>query len=522
MLQSETKSAFKYRVKYDKPINQKDSKDFDDSDIDLSFTSYNSNNSINKEVENSQKTLKNNKNFLKNSLNNATFTFQEQEDYKINKNFNISFKNKKINNKSDNNIDNNNMSNNDYLYSDKEDSDKNSDENTEEARERKKNKKIEKQLILSITNKEAVTRERIYLAESIRFKDVPDSIIITDEYGFVQNDDNNNSLSLKNSIKTSERLSKKLYKSKSGKDLLKINARIEKWKYMIDHYEEFSTKKIKTLKSRTRKGIPDSLRGYVWQLFAEKKKYYIKDLYKDLQSQPINEELEKIIIKDLDRTFPLCQFFKEKYGNGQRKLYKILSSYSIYNKDVGYLQGMGFLTAVFLTYMDEESSFFMLHSLMKKYQMDSIFFDGFPGLKKKFFIMLKLQKKCIPKIYKIFQRDGILPTMYLSTWFISLFARSIEFHIVIRIFDCFFLEGFKVIYRISLALLKLKENEFCKCSIGNALSLLQTCVDNINIDELFKIAFGFSISRKYINKCEEEYEKVKNDEKNEFISQICW
>ena len=84
------------------------------------------------------------------------------------------------------------------------------------------------------------------------------------------------------------------------------------------------------------------------------------------------------------------------------------------------------------------------------------------------------------------------------------------------------MEGFKVIYRISLALLKLKENEFCKCDIGNALSLLQTCVDNINIDELFKIAFGFSISRKYINMCEDEYEKVKNDENNEFISQICW
>ena len=46
---------------------------------------------------------------------------------------------------------------------------------------------------------------------------------------------------------------------------------MEKWNYMIEHYEEFSTKKKKKalLKSRTRKGVPDSLRGYVWQLFAK-------------------------------------------------------------------------------------------------------------------------------------------------------------------------------------------------------------------------------------------------------------
>jgi hypothetical protein len=45
--------------------------------------------------------------------------------------------------------------------------------------------------------------------------------------------------------------------------------------------------------------------------------------------------------------------------------------------------------------MDEESSFFMLHSLMKKYKMEGIFFDEFPELRKKFYILLNLQKKYI-------------------------------------------------------------------------------------------------------------------------------
>ena len=41
------------------------------------------------------------------------------------------------------------------------------------------------------------------------------------------------------------------------------NARIFKWKEML---EEFPDKKHPKLKSRARKGMPDSIRGYAWQI----------------------------------------------------------------------------------------------------------------------------------------------------------------------------------------------------------------------------------------------------------------
>ena len=508
MLQYKNRNSFKNRVKFDKPILRKNSNDFDDSDVDSNF-SFEESSDSGIEIENGQTKMRakstNNKIIM---LNKPIFSFKEEEsnNSEITKTSNKKHFFPYI----------------DKMYSDKEDSDKENDinrkknNNNEKNNEKDDKRNIEKELILSITNKEIITRERLHMAETIKFKNEPDKIIFTDEYGFLKNDDK-----FKSSIIKQEKNSfKRIIASKSAKDLLQINARIEKWNYMLQHYKEFSTKKRDILKSRTRKGIPDSLRAYAWQLFADKEKYYIPDLYKNLEKEPVKEELERTILKDLDRTLPLCQFFREKYGNGQRKLYKVLSSYSKYNSDVGYVQGMGFIAAIFLTYMDEESSFFMLHSLMKKYKMEGTFFSNFPDLRKKFFIFLNLQKKFIPKIYNIFQRDGILPTMYASTWFISLFARSIDFHIVLRIFDCFFLEGFKVIYRISLALLKLKENEFCRGDKGCSLALLQTVLVNVNVEKLFKLAFGFSISRNYIDKCEVEYEKVQNDNKNEFIAQL--
>ena len=379
-----------------------------------------------------------------------------------------------------------------------------------------KDMEIENMLINSIKNKENATTKIIQMAEEINFRAIPDKIITTDEYGFFIEKDgekkegeqkvenNNNS------------------QNRQSTEILQINARMEKWNYMIEHYEEFFRKKFGKLKERTRKGIPDCLRSYVWQLFAEKDKYYEKDIFNKMDSIDLNEEIEMVIIKDLDRTFPSCQFFKEKYGDGQRKLYKVLKNYSKYNKETGYVQGMGFIVALFLTYMDEESAFFMLHSLIKKYDLEGFYLPGFPSLKKTFYIMLKLLKKHIPKVYDLFKRDGMLPSMYASEWFICLFARNLEFNALVRIFDVFLLEGYKVIYRFALAFLKLKEEEFLKGKDGLA-SIMQTlneAYEKLDIEKLFKIAFGFSISRKTIDEFGKEYETIKNDAKNEFVQQL--
>ena len=376
---------------------------------------------------------------------------------------------------------------------------------TQETQE-KKDKQIEEMLLNSIKNRENATSQKIKMAEEINFGAMPDKLITTDEFGFII-DKKSESTDLKN---------------KEKDELLKINARIEKWNYMIENYDEFRKKKADKLKSRTRKGIPDSLRSYVWQLFANKDKYYKKDLFQKLDSEKVNEDLETVIIKDLDRTYPDCQLFKDKYGNGQRKLYKVLSNYSKYNKSTGYVQGMGFIAAVFLIYMDEESSFFMLHSLMKEYKLEGFFLPNFPELKKTFYILLNLEKKFIPRIYELFKKEGMMPSMYASEWFICLFSRNLEFQALVRVYDVFLLEGYKVIYRFALAFLKSKEDEFLKATDGLP-SIMQTvnkCLENVDIENVFKTAFGFSLSRKDLDKLGKEYDKVKNNQNNEFIKQL--
>ena len=379
--------------------------------------------------------------------------------------------------------------------------------------------KKEKELLESIANLEDITKEKIQIAERIDFKSVPDSIVKTDEYGFLL--DENNSNESNNSDKKSNKNEKEKEKEKKEK-LLKINARIEKWNYMLNNFKEFQTNKLNKLKSRTRKGIPDNLRGYVWQKICGAEVFYVKDLYQKLDNEPMDKDIEEIIIRDLDRTFPNCTYFKDKYGNGQRKLLKVLSNYSKYNKQVGYIQGMGFICALLLTYMDEERTFFMLHTLIKKYELEGIYLPGFNELKRKFYVLLNLEKRFIPKCYKIFIKDEISPKCYASEWFICLFARNLDINILVRVFDTFILEGFKVIYRFALAFIKLKEEELIerRRGVDSTFLIMEDCLKNVNIDELWKIAFGFSISKKLIETFEKEYDKVKDDNNNEFIKQI--
>jgi len=105
------------------------------------------------------------------------------------------------------------------------------------------------------------------------------------------------------------------------KRLLRENARLEKWNKMLGKFEDFYRNNFSKLKERTRKGIPDSLRGLVWQIYANVSKYRNNDEYAEIYNKLSSDEdsdleTEAIILRDIDRTFPKHTLFKEKYGLG--------------------------------------------------------------------------------------------------------------------------------------------------------------------------------------------------------------
>ncbi|EFB29437.1 hypothetical protein PANDA_005164 [Ailuropoda melanoleuca] len=73
---------------------------------------------------------------------------------------------------------------------------------------------------------------------------------------------------------------------------------------------------------------------------------------------------ESVITRDIHRTFPAHDYFKDTGGDGQESLYKICKAYSVYDEDIGYCQGQSFLAAVLLLHKEAVKLGDCFHSVL--------------------------------------------------------------------------------------------------------------------------------------------------------------
>ena len=63
------------------------------------------------------------------------------------------------------------------------------------------------------------------------------------------------------------------------------------------------------------------------------------------------EKVESLLSKDVCRTFSSMKLFTQSPKSGTNKLFNVLKVYSIYDPDVGYVQGLSFIAAMILIQM---------------------------------------------------------------------------------------------------------------------------------------------------------------------------
>lgn len=136
----------------------------------------------------------------------------------------------------------------------------------------------------------------------------------------------------------------------------------EFWGAVVNDYEEVARTRSKQLSRAIQRGIPPVIRGTIWQLMSSSKSLDLETVYQALLRQPSFHE--KAIHKDIQRTFPNNSYFK-KGGVGEGNLFNVLKAYSLYDPDVGYTQGLGFIVAAFLLNMPDEEAFCVLVRLMQ-------------------------------------------------------------------------------------------------------------------------------------------------------------
>jgi hypothetical protein len=120
----------------------------------------------------------------------------------------------------------------------------------------------------------------------------------------------------------------------------------EFWGMLVQDYNAVARKLPHLLAARVRQGLPSKLRGLVWQSMSQASSTYLETMYTQLLKE--QSPYERIIQRDLARTFPQIDMFKEEGGKGQEGLRNILKAYSLYDPHVGYCQGLGFLVGPLL------------------------------------------------------------------------------------------------------------------------------------------------------------------------------
>lgn len=288
--------------------------------------------------------------------------------------------------------------------------------------------------------------------------------------------------------------------------------------------------KLKTLKYITRFGIPDHLRGFIWQKFVGYNHAQVKGKYDtymqsfiSLRNNPDDdfETTNNDIIKDLDRTAH-STFFNEKGGIGQISLYNVLSIFSRQNS-IGYVQGMSFFAASFLSYMDEEQSYWMMYYLTEDYNMKGYYQKGFPELKCSYYKLLSLMKKYLPAVYNVLRNAKVCPDYYACQWFLTLFYLNVKQNVFVRILDVFLYEkNFKIVYRIALALLKLNESKILSNpKFDTLMGVVQNLGNNVDLGCLFEEAFSIKITQTMLNEIGMQYNNLmKLNQSDEIIEQI--
>ncbi|XP_030380701.1 ecotropic viral integration site 5 ortholog isoform X3 [Scaptodrosophila lebanonensis] len=289
------------------------------------------------------------------------------------------------------------------------------------------------------------------------------------------------------------------------------------WATILNDWEGALKRKNPCVRELVRRGIPHHFRAIVWQQLsgaadADKKQYadYIK----------ATSACEKVIRRDIARTYPEVDFFKEKDGPGQEALFNVIKAYSLHDREVGYCQGSGFIVGLLLMQMPEEEAFAVLVQIMQQHRMRHMFKPSMSELGLCMYQLENLVQEQIPDMHIHFQQQGFQTTMYASSWFLTLYTTTLNVNLSCRIMDVFLSEGMEFIFKVALALLLTGKETLLCLDMEAMLKFFQKELPGrveADTEGFFNLAYSIKINSKRMKKMEKEYQDLKKKEQEEMV-----
>ncbi|KAB5572538.1 hypothetical protein GE09DRAFT_955471 [Coniochaeta sp. 2T2.1] len=214
------------------------------------------------------------------------------------------------------------------------------------------------------------------------------------------------------------------------------------------------------------------------------------------------------IEKDLHRTFPDNVRFRpprtttEGVSNGTEtdsepeiisSLRRVLHAFAMYNPRIGYCQSLNFLAGLLLLFVESEEHAFWLLNVITRVYLPGTHEMSLEGSKVDLGVLMATLKDALPSVWKQIGGDDSemakpgpkkakvkrfrdisnpagktapadpnhLPaiTLCMTAWFMSCFIGTLPIETVLRVWDVFFYEGSRTLFRIALTIFKAGEAE---------------------------------------------------------------
>ncbi|KAM7305662.1 putative ecotropic viral integration site [Ixodes scapularis] len=274
------------------------------------------------------------------------------------------------------------------------------------------------------------------------------------------------------------------------------------WGRMVNEWDTYTKKKNAFVKEQVRKGVPPHFRAIVWQLLCNAPSCPGREQYGEYLKGA--SPCEKVIRRDIARTYPEHEFFREKDGPGQEGLFNVMKAYSLHDREVGYCQGSAFIVGLLLLQMPEEETFAVLVRMMQDYRLREIYKPSMAELGLCMYQLECLVQELVPEIHMHFQAQSFHTSMYASSWFLTLFTSCLPHTLACRVMDLFLSEGMEMIFRIAIAILQFCKEDILQLDMEGMLRYFQKEMPSkceTDPDYLINLALQVKYNSKKIKKC---------------------
>jgi len=299
-----------------------------------------------------------------------------------------------------------------------------------------------------------------------------------------------------------------------------LDRRSRRWQQLLDKVGQ--TGKLprdKKTKRFCRKGSTKTQRPRIWMdvsgataLLHSQTGVYDALRQLDMSDHPDFGDAVRQIEQDLHRTFPENVYFWSPFDDEKdchvqipekiSQLRNVLTVYSLNNERRGYCQGLNYIAGLTLLITEQEEQAFWLMQVLLTKLIPDYFSISMKAVRVDMWVLEELVRKKLPLLYKHLLAGSVTVPLICAKWFLCLYVDTLPTESVLRVWDSLFFEGWKVLFRVALALFKLAEKELLK--VKDPTELYMACKDigktQYDCHKLMQVGFAIPLKKHEIMK----------------------